>query len=224
MRILIVEDEPRLNELLQNAMKKAGYAVDGCENGTDVADFLRCATYDAVVLDVMLPGKDGLEILREMRSRGNRTPVLLLTALDGVDDRVRGLDAGADDYLVKPFSLEELQARLRALLRRGSGGTTNVISVADLTVDTEARRVQRGGRQIPLTSKEFAVLECLARNAGKVLTRDRIGSAIWSYDYEGGSNVVDVYIRTLRKKLDEGFAVKLIHTVRGSGYMLEAGE
>ncbi len=220
MRILIVEDEPHLNRLLQKTLTQAHYAVDACTDGSDALDYLRCAEYDAILLDILLPGKSGLEVLRELRSGGNTTPVLLLTALDGVSDRVKGLDAGADDYLVKPFSFDELLARLRVLLRRSAGGVSNSCSVADLTVDFDAHTVTRAGKPISLTSKEFSVLECLIRNSGRVLTRDRIGQSIWNYDYEGGSNVVDVYIRCLRKKLDDGFTPKLLHTVRGSGYVL----
>ncbi len=222
MRVLVVEDEPDLNRLLTRTLTREGYAVDACLRGDDAPDYLRLAKYDAVVLDVLLPGQSGIEVLRGMRGRGDATPVLLLTALDGISDRVKGLDAGADDYLVKPFSFDELLARLRVLLRRGTGGAaTNQASVADLTVDFDAHRVTRGGELISLTSREFAVLEFLIRNAGRVLTRDRIGQSIWNYDYEGESNVVDVYIRCLRKKLDDGRTPKLIHTVRGTGYVLE---
>ena len=168
----------------------------------------------------MLPGVDGLEVLRRRRAAGDKTPVLLLTARDGIDDRVKGLDSGADDYLVKPFALQELLARLRVLIRRRADQVSDVITVGDLQVDCIARTAARGGQGIALSAKEFAVLEYLARNAGMVLSRERISQGVWNYDYEGGSNVVDVYIRYLRKKLDEGRSVKLIHTVRGAGYVL----
>ena len=220
MRILVVEDEPELNRLLTKRLKSAGYSVDSCVDGRDALDHLPGAEYDALVLDIMLPGISGLEVLRRMRSASNTTPVLLLTARDSIEDRVIGLDAGADDYLVKPFAFDELLARLRVLLRRKSGAVSDVITIADLVVDCAGRTVERAGRPVTLSSKEFAVLEYLARNSGVVLSREMISRHIWNYDYEGGSNVVDVYIRYLRKKLDEGFEPKLIHTVRGAGYVL----
>ena len=220
MRIFVVEDEPELNHLLVKQLQAAHYSVDSCFNGTDALDYLRCAEYDAIVLDIMLPGISGLEVLRELRSGGDKTPVLLLTARDGIEDRVTGLDAGADDYLTKPFSVEELLARLRVMIRRLSDSTSDVFSVADLTVDCTARTVQRNGQVVSLSSKEFAILEYMIRNSGIVLSREKISHHIWNYDYEGGSNVVDVYIRYLRKKLDDGYEPKLIHTVRGAGYVL----
>ena len=191
MRILVVEDEQAMNSLLAKQLRAAHYSVDACFTGTDALDHLLGAEYDALVLDIMLPGVSGLEVLRRMRAKGDRTPVLLLTAKDGVEDRVTGLDAGADDYLVKPFAFDELLARLRVMMRRASASVSDVFTVADLTVDCAARTACRGG--VPVTL---------------------------SYDYEGGSNVVDVYIRYLRKKLDDGFSRKLIHTVRGAGYVL----
>ena len=220
MRVLVVEDQPEMNALLVRQLNEAHYSVDGCLNGNDALDYLAGGAYDAVVLDVMLPGVDGLEVLRRRRAAGDKTPVLLLTARDGVEDRVRGLDSGADDYLVKPFALQELLARLRVLIRRRTDQVSDVITVADLQVDCRAHTASRGGQVIALSAKEFAVLEYLARNAGVVLSRERISQGVWNYDYEGGSNVVDVYIRYLRKKLDEGREPKLIHTVRGAGYVL----
>lgn len=220
MRILVVEDQPDMNALLVKQLTAARYSVDSCANGADALDYLAGGEYDAVVLDIMLPGIDGLEVLRRRRAAGDDTPVLLLTARDGVEDRVRGLDCGADDYLVKPFALQELLARLRVLLRRRGGQTSDVITVADLQVDCRGRTAARGGQTVPLSAKEFAVLEYLARHAGTVLSRERISQGVWNYDYEGGSNVVDVYIRYLRKKLDDGRQPKLIHTVRGAGYVL----
>ena len=220
MRVLVVEDQPEMNALLVRQLNEAHYSVDGCLNGNDALDYLAGGAYDAVVLDVMLPGVDGLEVLRRRRAAGDKTPVLLLTARDGVEDRVRGLDSGADDYLVKPFALAELLARLRVLIRRRSDQVSDIITVGDLQVDCAARTAARGGQGIPLSAREFAVLEYLARNAGVVLSRERISHGVWNYDYEGGSNVVDVYIRYLRKKIDEGRDRKLIHTVRGVGYVL----
>ena len=220
MRVLVVEDQPEMNALLVKQLNDAHYSVDGCLNGNDALDYLAGGAYDAVVLDVMLPGVDGLEVLRRRRAAGDKTPVLLLTARDGVEDRVRGLDSGADDYLVKPFALAELLARLRVLIRRRSDQVSDIITVGDLQVDCAARTAARGGQNIALSAREFAVLEYLARNAGVVLSRERISQGVWNYDYEGGSNVVDVYIRYLRKKIDEGRDRRLIHTVRGVGYVL----
>lgn len=220
MRILIVEDEPDLLDALKKQLQSSGYSVDACGNGLDAEDYLKMATYDAVVLDIMLPGIDGLTLLKKMRAEGNTTHVLLLTALDSIENKVNGLDAGADDYLVKPFAYDELLARLRVLLRRRSGQTTNVLEYGGLVMDLNSRTVHRDGTEITLSSKEFAVLEYLLRNPGRVLSRDKIENHVWNYDFEGGSNVVDVYIRYLRKKIDTGFNKKLLHTIRGAGYVL----
>lgn len=220
MRILIVEDEPDLLDALKKQLQSSGYSVDGCGNGLDAEYYLKMATYDAVVLDIMLPGIDGLTLLKKMRAEGNTTHVLLLTALDSIENKVNGLDAGADDYLVKPFAYDELLARLRVLLRRRSGQTTNVLEYGGLVMDLNSRTVTRDGTEITLSSKEFAVLEYLLRNPGRVLSRDKIENHVWNYDFEGGSNVVDVYIRYLRKKIDTGFNKKLLHTIRGAGYVL----
>lgn len=224
MRILVVEDEKSLNKLISDMLKKEHYSVDSCLRGDEAEDYLRCAEYDAVLLDIMLPGKNGLEILRGMRGKNDKTPVLLLTAKDSISDRVAGLDAGADDYLVKPFATDELLARIRVMIRRTSGVVSNIFTLADLSVDCDSRIAKRNGTVIPLAGKEFDVLEYLIRNAGKVLSREKISHHIWNYDYEGGSNVVDVYIRYLRRKIDEGFEPKLIHTVRGAGYVLRVNE
>ncbi len=220
MRILVVEDQPDLNDVITKKLTSEHYTVDSCADGNDALHFIGGAEYDAILLDVMLPGRSGLEVLRTLRGRGDKTPVLLLTARDGIEDRVTGLDAGADDYLVKPFAFDELLARIRALLRRSADSASNVFALADLTVDCNTREVTRAGVAIPLSSKEFAILEYLVRNKGIVLTRDKISQHIWNYDYEGGSNVIDVYIRYLRRKIDDGFQQKLIHTVRGAGYVL----
>lgn len=224
MRILVVEDERSLNELITKRLKLERYFVDNCFDGQDALSYLDCAEYDAVVLDVMLPKLSGIDVLRKMRSSGDKTPVLLLTAKDTIEDRVKGLDSGADDYMVKPFSFDELLARIRVMLRRTSGGVSNVFSVADLVVDCDSFSVKRGDKNIVLSAKEFAVLEYLIRNRGIVLSRDKISHHIWNYDYEGSSNVIDVYIRYLRKKIDENFDNPLIHTIRGVGYVLKSSE
>lgn len=224
MRILVVEDEPDLNQVIVKKIKAEHYTVDSCFNGIEALDYIRCAQYDAILLDIMLPEMDGLEVLKRLRAENNKTPVLLLTARDSTMDRVKGLDGGADDYLVKPFAFEELLARIRVMIRRATGHVSNSFTVADLTVDCDTRQVTRGETTIDLSSKEFAVLEYLIRNAGIVLSRERIEQHIWNYDYEGASNVIDVYIRYLRKKIDEGHSPKLIHTVRGAGYVLKEKE
>ena len=220
MRILLAEDEDDLREVTVKRLKAEGFGVDGCRDGQEALEYLDAADYNLVILDIMMPRLDGLSVLRKLRKGGNPVPVLLLTAKDAVSDRVQGLDAGADDYLVKPFAFDELLARLRVMIRRLSDSTSDVFSVADLTVDCTARTVQRNGQVVSLSSKEFAILEYMIRNSGIVLSREKISHHIWNYDYEGGSNVVDVYIRYLRKKLDDGYEPKLIHTVRGAGYVL----
>ena len=221
MHILIAEDEPQLNAMLAKRLREEGYVVDSCLSGTEAMDYLACSEYDAAILDIMMPGADGYQVLRYLRSKETRpTPVLFLTALDGVQERVAGLDAGADEYLVKPFAFEELLARLRVVMRRNSGLVSNVLQVADLVMDLDTRQVSRAGQEVELSAKEYAILECLMRNKGAVLTRENIGSSVWGYDYMGGSNIVDVYVRYLRRKLDEPFETKLIQTVRGVGYTI----
>ena len=221
MHILIAEDEPQLNAMLAKRLREEGYVVDSCLSGTEAMDYLACSEYDAAILDIMMPGADGYQVLRYLRSKETRpTPVLFLTALDGLQERVAGLDAGADDYLVKPFAFEELLARLRVVMRRNSGLVSNVLQVADLVMDLDTRQVSRAGQEVELSAKEYAILECLMRNKGAVLTREKIGSSVWGYDYMGGSNIVDVYVRYLRRKLDEPFETKLIQTVRGVGYSI----
>lgn len=224
MRILVVEDEPNLNEVISKKLKSENYAVDSCFDGAAAEEYLAMAAYDIVVLDIMLPQKNGLSVLADMRGKGDKTPVLLLTAKSGIEDRIKGLDTGADDYLVKPFAFGELMARLRALTRRPVGNINNVYEIADLIVDTDARTTTRDGKAISLSSKEFAVLENLIRNKGIVLSREKIEQNAWDFSFEGGSNVVDVYIRYLRKKIDDDFPVKLIHTIRGAGYVLKVEE
>ena len=220
MRILVVEDEKHLNEILSRRLKENGYSVDACLDGLTAMDFIEMTDYDVIILDIRLPGLSGMEILKRARKQGIESPILMLTALDAVEDKVRGLDAGADDYLTKPFAFEELMARIRMLLRKKSGNKTNVYRLEDLVVDCDARKVKRGEKEIRLSAKEFALLEYMIVNQGIVLDRDRIGEHLWSYEYEGASNMIDVYIRYLRKKVDEGFEPKLIQTVRGKGYVL----
>lgn len=222
MRLLVVEDEIYLLDILKKRLQKEHYSVDACEDGEEAWDYIRVTQYDGIVLDIMLPGIDGIEILRRMRKEGNHTPVLLLTARDSIEDRVAGLDVGADDYLVKPFAFEELLARIRVMLRRQNAvrPQEEVYHLADLSVDCKKHEVTRGGRIIDLSAREFALLEYLIRNQGVVLSREQIEEHIWSYDYMGSSNMVDVYIRYLRRKIDEGQEKKLIQTVRGTGYVL----
>lgn len=220
MRVLVVEDERDLNRILVKTLAAEGYSPDACYDGIEALEYLSGATYDVVILDVMMPRMDGMEVLHRMRDAGNRTPVILLTAKDTVPDRVRGLDSGADDYIVKPFSFEELLARIRVATRKRTGAATNVFSIADLVVDTASHTVTRGGKTITLSSKEFSLLEYLIRNKGTVLSRENIENNLWNYDYSGGSNVVDVYISYLRRKIDSGFSQKLIQTVWGVGWVL----
>lgn len=220
MRILVAEDERDLNRILTKTLTKAGYTVDGCFDGEEVLDHLLGAEYDAMILDVMMPRKDGFAVVSELRSRGVDTPVLFLTARDSVADRVAGLDLGADDYLVKPFDFDELLARIRAMTRKHVGNRSNRFTVGDLTVDTAGQTAERAGREISLLPKEFAILEHLIRNKGVVVSREQLEDRIWNYEYTGSSNNVDVYMSRLRKKVDEGFDSKLIHTIRGSGWVL----
>lgn len=220
MRILVVEDEKDLNRIITKTLTKSGYTVDSCLDGNEVEHYLAGAEYDAILMDVMLPGKDGFTIVGQMRDRGADTPVLFLTARDSVADRVTGLDLGVDDYLVKPFDFDELLARIRAMTRKHAGNRSNVFTLADLTVDTRRQRVERGGREIKLLPKEFAILEHLIRNKGAVISREQLEDRIWNYEYSGSSNNVDVYMSKLRKKLDEGYDTKLLHTVRGAGWVL----
>ena len=222
MRLLVVEDEVRVRSFLRRGFGEAAMAVDEAADGDEALDLALSRAYDAIVLDLMLPGRDGFAVLRELRSRGCKAPVLILTARDAVEDRVRGLDEGADDYLVKPFAFAELLARIRALLRRGRPRQT-LLRVGDLEVDLARRSASRAGRSIDLTAREFALLEYLARHAGEVVTRTMIAEHVWSLDFDTFSNVIDVYIRYLRRKIDEPFAEKLIHTRRGVGYVLQPG-
>lgn len=225
MRILLVEDEHKISAYVKRGLEESGYAVDPAYTGREALDWAESAHYDLIILDILLPELDGLSVCRELRSRGDRTPVLMLTARDDIDDRVAGLDAGADDYLVKPFALKELLARLRALTRRAGEATKSpLMQFADLTLDTRTRQVRRGERRIELAAKEYAVLECLLREPEVVLTRTQIAEHVWNYDTFNQSNVVDVYIRNLRRKIDDPFEQKIIHTIRGAGYRLSLDE
>ncbi|KMZ54586.1 response regulator transcription factor [Dorea sp. D27] len=222
MRILVVEDERNLLNVIRKRLEKEHYSTDGVGDGTEALEYIRQTDYDAVILDIMLPGMPGTEVLKTMRREGNRTPVLFLTARDAMEDRVRGLDLGADDYLVKPFGFEELLARIRVMIRRNSqsGELDNALHAGNLTMDIKTHQVHRGDVEIELSAREFQILEYLMRNKGCVLTREAIEAHVWNYDYIGGSNMIDVYIRYLRRKIDEGQEEKLIQTVRGKGYVL----
>lgn len=221
MRILVAEDERDLNEILCKKLRSEDYCVDGCFDGEEALDYLASVEYDAVILDIMMPKRNGLQVVEQLRRQGDHTPVLFLTARDSIDDRVTGLDAGADDYLVKPFAFDELLARLRVMTRKRGGERSNRFTIDDLTLDIRSKRVERGGVELKLSAKEYALLEYLIRNKGVVLSRIQIEENIWGFDYEGSSNIVDVYIRYLRRKIDKDHPIKLIHTIRGSGYVLK---
>ncbi|MGZ5322434.1 MAG: response regulator transcription factor [Solirubrobacterales bacterium] len=220
MRILVVDDEPQLRRALERALKLEGYEVELAADGDEALAAIAASAPDAVVLDVLMPKRDGLEVCRELRAREDRTPVLMLTARDTVSDRVDGLDAGADDYLVKPFALEELLARLRALLRRGGPAGDGPLTYADLVLDPDTREVRRGEREMELTKTEFALLEQLLRNPRQVLTRSQLFEAVWGYDFGPRSNSLEVYVGYLRRKTEAGGEPRLIQTVRGVGYAL----
>jgi DNA-binding response OmpR family regulator len=221
MRILVIEDNHLLSRSLAANLEHEGYSVDAAYDGREGQDLAELTPYDLIILDILLPEKDGLQVCRDLRHRRIHTPILLLTARDSVDDRVRGLDCGADDYLVKPFAVRELLARLRALLRRQSPYTNGRLEMADLIVDPVAHTVEREGQLIDLTPKEFALLEFLLYHPNQVVTREMIEQHIWNYDFECESNVIDVYVRRLRRKIDDPFAAKLLTTVRGIGYRLQ---
>lgn len=221
MRILVVEDEKHLNRIISEAMEDEGYSVDSCFNGLDGLEYASGVDYDVIILDIMMPKLDGLEMVRRLRSRGSTTPVLFLTARDSVADKVEGLESGGDYYLVKPFDFKELLAVVRVMTRKYTGNRSNVYSIADLTLDSSAKTVVRDGKNIELTAKEFSLLEYMLRNRGVVLSREMIENNLWNYDYEGGTNIVDVYVGYLRKKMDTGYDKKLIHTVWGTGWVLK---
>lgn len=220
MRLLLVEDQKDLNEIIVRKLTREGYSVDSCTDGRDALYYIENTEYDGIVMDILLPGITGIGILKKMRSDGNTTPVLLLTALGDIEDRVAGLDAGADDYMVKPFDFNELMARIRAITRRKTGRAENTLRSGDLVMDRNARQVFRGDIEISLTSKEFEILEFMMQNPGMVLSRDKLSSHVWNYEYDGGSNVIDVYMHHLRKKIDGDFEEKKLVTVKGAGYKL----
>lgn len=220
MRVLIVEDNQHLRNSVKLSLEESGYVVDGATDGVEGQEMAELTPYDAIILDIMLPKRDGLEVCRNLRKARARTPILLLTARDTVEDRVKGLDSGADDYLVKPFSIDELEARLRALMRRDTPDKSGVLVAADLELDPAMHITRRGGKIIELTSKEFALLEYMLRNPNWLITREMAERHVWDYGGASGSNLVDVYIRRLRRKLDDPFEIKLIETVRGYGYRL----
>jgi DNA-binding response OmpR family regulator len=221
MRILVVEDEKKTASFIRKALLAESFAVDVSHNGAEALLMATMTPFDAIVLDIMLPGRDGLSVLRQLRGQKNRTPVLLLSARGQVDERVEGLDAGADDYLPKPFALSELIARVRSLGRRGGETKSVLLLVGDLTLDTVTRMAQRGGNSFELTTREYRLLEFLMRSPGRICGRMAILEKVWDYSFDPGTNLVDVYVKRLREKIDEGFEHKLLHTVRGVGYVLK---
>jgi DNA-binding response OmpR family regulator len=221
MRLLVVEDEKKTASFIRKALQTEGFAVDVCHDGNDALAALSATPFDGVILDIMLPGRDGLSVLKQMRIRKIATPVLLLSARGAVEERVEGLDAGADDYLPKPFALVELAARVRALTRRTGDTKSTVLRVADLTLDTTTRCAQRAGKNIELTTREYRLLEFLMRSKGRLCERMMILEKVWDYNFDPGTNLVDVYIRRLRSKIDDPFELKLLHTMRGVGYSLK---
>lgn len=220
MRVLVVEDDRKTATFISKALQAAGFAVDSLADGNEALLVLSANAFDAVVLDIMLPGRDGLGVLKQMRARNIHTPVMLLSARGEVNERVDGLNAGADDYLAKPFAIEEVVARVQALVRRGNESQPQVLRLLDLTLDTRTRTAQRGGRTIELTAREFRLLEYLMTSKGRICTRMMILEKVWDYQFDPGSNIIDVYVRKLREKIDEGFEVKLLHSVRGVGYVM----
>lgn len=224
MRILVVEDEKKINDIIVKTLKQEKYGVDSCFDGEEALDYIFSVEYDIILLDVMLPKRNGFEVMESMRKKGIKTPVLFLTARDQIEDRVKGLDLGADDYLVKPFAFEELLARIRVVLRKNSVSgedSGNILKIANLTVDCNKHEVFRDEISIKLSAKEFSILEYMMRNRGRVVSKEKIEEHVWDFDYEGGSNIVEVYIKFLRKKIDNDFSPKLIHTIRRVGYILK---
>lgn len=224
MRILVVEDEKKINDIIVKTLKQEKYGVDSCFDGEEALDYIFSVEYDIILLDIMLPKKNGFEVMESIRKKGIKTPVLFLTARDQIEDRVKGLDLGADDYLVKPFAFEELLARIRVVLRKNSVSgedSGNILKIANLTVDCNKHEVFRDEISIKLSAKEFSILEYMMRNKGRVVSKEKIEEHVWDFDYEGGSNIVEVYIKFLRKKIDNDFSPKLIHTIRRVGYVLK---
>ena len=224
MRILVVEDEKDLNNIITKHLKKNNFSVDSVFNGEEALEYLDYGTYDLIILDIMLPKVNGYEVIKKLRENKNETAVLMLTARDSIEDKIKGLDLGADDYLIKPFDFGELLARIRALVRRKYGNTSNTMEIDDLCIDIAKKTVVRGGKNIELTGKEYEVLEYLIQNKGHVLSRDKIRDSVWDYGYEGESNIIDVLIKNIRKKIDIGDSKPIIHTKRGLGYVLKEDE
>lgn len=224
MRILVVEDNKRLSDSLRMTLEDDGYAIDTAYDGLDGEEMALMATYDVIILDIMLPKKNGLAVCRELRNKRINIPILMLTARDALEDRVQGLDSGADDYLVKPFEVDELRARIRALLRRESSSKSGLLQVGDLSLDPATHAVERAGESIDLTAKEYSLLEYFMRHPNHLISREMAESHLWSYDHVVASNVVDVYVRRLRRKIDDPYDVKLLETVRGAGYRLRVPE
>ena len=220
MRILVIEDDTSLQNIITKRLSREGFTVDRCFDGEAGFDFAAGIDYDCIILDLMLPKMNGIDLMKKLRAKGNKSNILILTAKDSIEDRVLGLNAGADDYLVKPFAFDELLARIRVLMRRQGENKDNILMLEDLVMNVDEHRVTRGGNNIPLTSKEYALLEYLMRNQGHILTRTQISDHVWNNEFEYDSNIVDVYIRYLRGKIDKGFDIKLIHTIRGFGYVM----
>ena len=221
MRILVVEDEVNLNDIIVKKLKLEHYGVDSCFDGKEALDYIFSAEYDVILLDIMLPKLDGFEVLKKIRNKNIKTPVLLLTARDGIEDRVQGLDFGADDYLVKPFDFNELSARIRAVVRRKYGNSSNKLIIGDLVIDSSEKSVTRAGKNIDLTGKEYEVLEYLVQSKNRILSRDQIKEHVWNYDYEGDSNIIDVLVKNIRKKIDVENGKQIIYTKRGLGYVVK---
>ena len=224
MKVLVAEDEEDLNDIIEKKLRVEGYDVDPCFNGAQALEHLIFADYDAAVLDIMMPEMDGIQVVEKLRQNGKQTPVIFLTAKDTIQDKIKGLNTGASDYVVKPFSFDELIARLKAVIRTAQGNLSELYRLGDLSVDTQSHIVKRGEREIALTGKEYALLEYLMINKNKILPREKILNHVWGYDYEGGTNIVDVYMNYLRNKLDIEGSQKLLHTVRGIGYVLRKNE
>jgi len=221
MKILLAEDEVDLNNIVTRYLKKNGYSVDSVLDGEEALDYLEYSEYDLVILDIMMPKVDGFEVIKKLRDKGNHTSVLMLTARDSADDKVKGLDLGADDYIVKPFDFNELMARIRAVVRRKYGNSSNKLVIGDLILDTSEKSVTRAGKQIELTGKEYEVLEYLMQSKNRILSRDQIKEHVWDFDYEGDSNIIDVLIKNIRKKIDIEDGKQIIYTKRGLGYVIK---
>lgn len=221
MKILLAEDEVDLNNVVTRYLKKNGYSVDSVLDGEEALDYLEYSEYDLVILDIMMPKVDGFEVIKKLRDKGNHTSVLMLTARNSADDKVKGLDLGADDYIVKPFDFNELLARIRAVVRRKYGNSSNKLVIGDLILDTSEKSVTRAGKQIELTGKEYEVLEYLMQSKNRILSRDQIKEHVWDFDYEGDSNIIDVLIKNIRKKIDIEDGKQIIYTKRGLGYVIK---